>query len=290
MLSRIFKIFKFLALFIFITRAAFADNSALLNFLSELNLDKPVINNLLKDLEMQDYNKDRAAMARDAKGGAYYLAVVPVRLHKARDVQSELNIAAQNRALFISRTRLALALGQGKVLSNLYLYSEALAPALYTYYAPRGIEAKAGLIELNSKKFAVALARILPENAAALSDDVPPAEILNAEYSRELYFNHAKQIFNAGRYKDALPLFKNLHDLKFMNISAYLDAAECFLKTGEPNECLKLINELRAELEDAMSSRELERAGVLCREAGDRDAALSAFNKARVRFHEELAR
>ncbi len=287
MLSRIFKL---AAAFIFIASAAFADDLDLLNFLSELNLDKPVINNLLKDLEIQDHNKDRAAMARDAKGGAYYLAVVPVPSDEDLDVAMDLEIMSQERALFISRTRLALALGQGKVLSNLYLYSEALAPALYTYYAPRGIEAKADLIELNSKKYAAALARILPENAAALSDDVPPAEILNAEYSRELYFNHAKQIFNAGRYKDALPLFKNLHDLKFMNISAYLDAAECFLRTGEPNECLKLINELRVELEDDMSSRELERAGVLCREAGDRDAALSAFNKARVRFHEVLAR
>lgn len=103
-----------------------------------------------------------------------------------------------------------------------------------------------------------------------------------------MYFNHAKDIFKLGRYADALPLFKNLHDLKYMKISAYLDAIERFLRTGSPQECLTLIKELCAELEDDMTSDELLHSGSLCTDAVDKTSALSFFLKACERFHSEL--
>lgn len=289
LLIRIFNKIIFLSLYLLsFCSAALADD--LTGFLSELNINKSIINKLIRDLDYINKEQERGAAAK-SDDGMYYLALVPVPDAGKSGSNSpavRLEAAAQSRALFLSRTRLALALGETKTDRKLYIYNDALASALYALYAPIGIEAKAGVIINNKLKFAAALAKISPEKAAALVSEALPQKILTGEYCRELYFNQAKQIFNAGRYAEALPLFQNLHDLKYMNIEAYLDAAECFVKTGAPKECIKLIKELRAALENNMTSDDLSRLGSLCLDAGDKDGALDAFNLARVRFREEF--
>ena len=79
-------------------------------------------------------------------------------------------------------------------------------------------------------------------------------------------------------------MFRNIHRLHWANVNAYIDAAECFAKTGEPEECSKLLKELIKSLEEKMSSDDLIRTGRLFRTAGDRESALLAFQLARKHY------
>ena len=259
-------------------------------FLSGLNVSGSVREKLLSAADDSSGEEERTVMVRAEDGGLLCLALVPVPQDRGADVAAEMEAFSQNRALSLARGRLALTLGQDKVSREVYRYNEALGAALFTYYGPRGIETAADVLwDAESGRFAVALAWLLPQTVQALEGEALPPNVLDEDYCRFLYLDHAKGLFRAGQYSEALPLFKNIHDLKWMDISAYLDAAECFLRMGEPGECLTLVKELRAALDKDMSSEELSRAGRLCREAGDRKAALSAFQRARVRFHEEIA-
>lgn len=291
------RIFRFLAVFFVafavlscVACAGGTPRSALETFLSELNVGKAVREKLLTAIGGYDTEKERAVIVRAEDGGMFCLAVVRVPGDRDADVAAEMETLSQERALSLARGRLALVIGQGKVDRKIYRYDDALGSALFTYYGPRGIETAADLLSGGKTgKFAAALAWLSPKNVEELTGEALPPKILDVEYCRSLYLDNARDMFKAGRYSDALPLFKNIHDLRWMDISAYLDAAECFLRTGEPKECLKLLKELRAALDAEMNSEELARSGRLCREAGDRNAALSAFRQARKRFHEELA-
>jgi tetratricopeptide (TPR) repeat protein len=101
-----------------------------------------------------------------------------------------------------------------------------------------------------------------------------------------LLYDTAKSAFEAGRNDEALIVFKQIHDLKWANVGAYLDASECFLRNGEAEESLKLLRELMKTLGDNMGSAELTRAGGLFRKAGDKPSALSAFKLARERYRQ----
>lgn len=262
-------------------------------FLSELNVISSVKNELLAS--MADNNNiinERTAVVRTADNGVFCLALVKILDDKESDVAKELEIFAQDRALFLARGEISIALGQSNlknsVKKELYRYNEALGHALFAYYEPRGIQTSSYVLKkTKSGRFAVVLAWLKSDLANTLQDEVLSEKTLDDDYCRFLYLNQARDLFIAGRYSEALPLFKNIHDLKWMDISAYLDAAECFLKIGEPKECLTLVKEIRAELGREMSSLELARAGRLCRGAGDKKAALDSFNHARVRLHEE---
>ncbi len=261
-------------------------------FLSNLSVDLPVVEKLTDNLRGSGSSFFSVAVDGDGKdaGILYSLALTAIPHSDVPDFMGELEEAAKNRSLLLAQHRLALTWGQSKVNRNLYRHDEALGSALFTYYGPRGIETAADVLgDAESGRFAAALAWILPQTVQALEGEALPPNALDEDYCRFLYLDHARGLFRAGQYSEALPLFKNIHDLKWMDISAYLDAAECFLKMRKPAECLTLVKELRAALDRDMSSGELSRAGRLCREAGDRKAALSAFQQARVRFHEELA-
>lgn len=258
-------------------------------FLSELQVGEAVREKLLESVDTRSNSKEYTAIARSEDGGVFCLALVQILSDQDADVAAELEVFSQNRALFLARGRLAIALGQSKVKQELYHYDEALGSALFAYYGPRGIQTAAEVLkQTGSRRFAAALAWLSADLANALQNEVPPQRVLDEDYCRFLYLNHAKELFRTGRYSEALPLFKDIHDLRWMDISAYLDAAECFLKMKEPGECLTLVKEIRSALDKDMSSEELSRAGRLCRKAGDRKAALEAFNQARARFHEEI--
>ena len=224
-------------------------------------------------------------------GSLYSLVIVGIPRDSEPDVAAELEAFALERALFLARGRLAFSLGQGGVDRRLYRYDDALGTALFSYYTrPReqkvlGIEAEADVIKTDDDlHFAVALAWLRGESVKELKDDVPPSNILDEDYCRFLYRERARVLFEAKNYAEALPFFKNIHDFRWADVNAYMDAAECFLKTGQAEECSKLLREVRGTLNDKMGSDALIRTGRLFREAGDRSAALSAFREARERY------
>ena len=197
-----------------------------------------------------------------------------------------------DEALFCARNNLAFSIGQNKTDRDLYIYDEPLGFALSSYYSrPReikikGIESISDIITSGRTRIAAALAWIAPEAANIFDEDIPSAGVLDEDYCRMLYTECANVLFRNGLYSEALPMFRNIHRLHWANVNAYIDAAECFLMTGESGECVKLLKELIITLEDKMSCDDLIRAGRLFRRAGDRSSALSAFKLARKRYRE----
>ena len=233
-----------------------------------------------------------ASYYHDDGGNIYALVIIPVPEDSDSDVSSELEISAQDTAILEAQSILAFILGQGGTDRNLFMYDDALGSALLKYYKDgikskklRGIETTAGVLE--GGKFAAGVARISSGTAKILGADIPKPGTLDDDYCRYLYRRMALVLFRAGQYEEALPVFRNIHDFRWSDVGAYLDASECFLRTGRAEECVKLLRELSSALDGKMSSADFRRSGNLFREAGDKDSARDSFVRARRRLHDE---
>jgi tetratricopeptide (TPR) repeat protein len=217
-------------------------------------------------------------------GVIYSFTALPLPRSADSYMASVLERNALERGLLTARRRLALHLAQGRIDRKRYPNEEALGSVLdarYLRVKVRGVETASEA----ANGWAFALAWLSSGAPKAVEEAFPPEEELKEDYCATLY-RPARALFEAGKYLEALPMFKNLHDLRWADIGAYLDAAECFLRTGESEECRKLLRELMLTLGGGMGSDDFARAGDLFQETGDRDAALSAFRKARERFRE----
>ena len=220
-------------------------------------------------------------------GAVFSLYLIPVT-----DDDSEFENVFADEALFFARNNLAFTIGQSKTDRNLYVYDEPLGFALSSFYSRprdikiRGIETTADIITSGKTKIAAALAWVSPESANIFDADIPSGGVLNEDYCRMLYTECAGVLFRNGFYSEALPMFRNIHRLKWAKVNAYIDAAECFLRTNQPSECAKLLTELISILEDKMTVDDFIRAGRLFRSSGDRQSALSAFKLAKKRYRE----
>jgi tetratricopeptide (TPR) repeat protein len=263
------------------------------NFLTELRCDASLRKAFLKNFEAGDLSS-----VVTANGAVYSLVISPVPFDSDSDVAQELEASETDRALFRARGNLALSLAKDNVNRELYRYGDSLGQALLSYYTRRelkGIQTAAGVVstgkEISSKRerkepgrYTIALAWLSSDAAKAFESDAPPQGALNEDYCRFLYLRRARVLFETGKYDEALPIFKHIHDLRWADIGAYLDAAECFLKVDEKGESLKLLQELFSSLKDNMNTEELSRTGRLFRAVGDRSAALLSFKTARERF------
>lgn len=82
------------------------------------------------------------------------------------------------------------------------------------------------------------------------------------EYCASLY-PKAKQLMENGKYSQALGTLKELHDLKFANIDAYLLASEAFIANGQPVEACKIALELLADFKSQMTCAQADELGSL---------------------------
>ena len=265
--------------------------TSLNTFMSEI-LDNSQINVKEKIYENLHFENNSAFSVALHEGSLYSLVVMQVPYDKNPDALAELEVITQNRALLEAQMRLAFYLGQGGVDRNLFRYDDALGTALLTYYSVdikdkklRGIQTAASV--LDGRNSVAGLAWLSSPTVKILGEHIPENGVLDDDYCKFLYINRALILFEAGNYAEALPVFKNIHDFKWSNVSAYLDASECFLRTGHPEECVKLLKELIISLDEKMTSENLQRAGRLFREAEDKESAKDAFTRARKRYHDE---
>jgi tetratricopeptide (TPR) repeat protein len=94
-------------------------------------------------------------------------------------------------------------------------------------------------------------------------------------------------VFGEKRYEDALPFYRELHSLKWARPAAYLEAAECFAKTGRRDDAVRLATETIDELHGDMGSELAERAGDLLGELGDDSGAIRAYRLASEKLRSE---
>ena len=247
-------------------------------FLRELNTPEPA----RRALKVGD---SRALCVVEAGGSVYGFSAARASTDRDDDVKAELDAAEARFHVLRARRALVLHLTKGRVDRKVYPDEEALGGALLTKYVKYGAVAGSQSASETAGGWTMALVWLAPEAAEAVRDVPPKTGELDGDYCALLY-ERAKSLFDAGRYGEALPVFKHIHDFRCANVGAYTDAAECFLRTGEPGECVRLLKELTETLGGHMASDAFERAGRLFREAGDRAAAFSAFKTARERFRE----
>ena len=162
---------------------------------------------------------------------------------------------------------------------------DALGGALVRFYGNErivGIQSRSGVAE----DTAFSLVWLLRRDAPSMLENAPRKnEDLQEDYCEVLY-ERARGYMHSGIYTEALAVFKHIHDFQFANVGAYLDASECFLRTGGAEDAGRLLSELLNTLGEQMTSDELARSGRLFREAGRREEARKSFVKARERFRE----
>lgn len=137
-----------------------------------------------------------------------------------------------------------------------------------------------GAINLKGIKFAslcrgercgaVAIAP-LEASLKELRDIYETPEFITA-YCRTLY-PEASALMSEGKYGEALIRLKELHDLKFANVDAYLLACRAFIRENQPTEAEKIARELLADFAANLNADQAE-------ELGDLFAALSRDGEA----------
>jgi tetratricopeptide (TPR) repeat protein len=219
----------------------------------------------------------------ESGASVYSLAVGKARSDRDEDVRRELEAMEGRVQVLSARRALVMHIMKERVDRKRYSDDDALGNALDSIFVGRiqGAQSASDIVD----GWAISLVWLSPETANAVRSAFPPEDDLHNGYNEFLY-ERAKRMFDAGRYNDALPIFKHIHDLKWANVGLYLDASECFLRVGDAGEARKLLAELIETLAPEMGSDDLARAGRLFREAGDRGAALIAFQTARLRLRE----
>lgn len=90
----------------------------------------------------------------------------------------------------------------------------------------------------------------------------------------------ARDYMQTGEFKKALVILKELHDLKYANVEAYILAGEAFSASGDKIEALKLAKEVWETLRGQLDAHWAEQLGDLFKQLGDEDNAVAAYSLA----------
>ena len=222
-------------------------------------------------------------------GEVYSLVLVPVQKDRRADIQTKLEEVARIKAGLRAHYLLYLRAWSRSGRKTRYANEEIVAETLAGWDKGRGVRLKPGLsVGAVSKNWAFALLKIPEEplNTLGTQIDEMPEDALDTDYCAALY-PKARELFNQRRYEQALIVYRELHSLRWARPVAYLDAAECFLRTGDPKSAVRLVQESATELEDLMDSALLERAGDIAFESGEEASAERLYSQASEKLQQE---
>lgn len=131
-------------------------------------------------------------------------------------------------------------------------------------------------------------------NWCAAAASIPLLEIKNELsdiYSQQAFidgyctalFPKAKEFMARGENSKALVALKELHDLKFANIDAYILAIRAFINNEQPKEAQKIALELLADFRDTMTVAQAE-------ELGDIFLSLNMSKEVEAAYHIAISR
>ncbi|MDR2528015.1 MAG: hypothetical protein LBD04_03215 [Synergistaceae bacterium] len=222
------------------------------------------------------------------EGQVYSLALRPVRKDNRPGVQVKLEEMARHQANLRAHYLLYLRAAPEKRRSR-YADADSLAEALARWDEGAGKEKRlkpnlSAAVALGDWAFALARAR--GEVLEELGARVESLGELDQAYCSALY-PKARALFERKEYQRALPIYRELHALRWARPGAYLDAAECFLRVGDRRGAAYLVEETAAELGETMNSELLERAGDLLAESGEEEKAARLYRLASERLRQE---
>lgn len=96
-------------------------------------------------------------------------------------------------------------------------------------------------------------------------------------YCQTLY-PKAEALMAKGSYSNALAILKELHDLRFANIDAYLLAAKAFYHDRQPTEAKKILEEISKDFADVLTPAQAEAAGDMFMELHCEAEAAQMYN------------
>lgn len=238
----------------------------------------------------RDFKSTRREWVLTGDSLVYAIALRPVQADNRAGVQAKLEEAARKSAALRAHYLLYLRAVSERRKAR-YADEESVANVLSEWDGRRdeSMRLKPNLsVALVSKKWAFALLRIELDRLEALGEqiDALPEKTIDESYCAALY-PKAKAFFDQGEYEKALPVYLELHKLRWARPTAYLDAAECYLRTGDRESAARLAAETASELDGSMNSLLTERAGDILSESGKDDAALELYIKAAQKLQNE---
>jgi tetratricopeptide (TPR) repeat protein len=219
------------------------------------------------------------------------IVLIPVQKDKRAALQLRLEEMARTKASLRAHHLLYLRAWSGAGRKARYANEESVAEALADWDGKReeGERLKPGLsVAAASKDWGFALVRTREDSLKTLEKRIGGMSegALDTAYCAALY-PRARELFERGRYEEALPVYRELHDLRWARPVAYLDAAECFLRAGDPESAARLAAETVTELGGTMDHALLARAGDIALESGEEVLAERFYRRAIEKLRRE---
>jgi hypothetical protein len=231
-------------------------------------------------------NQNEWVMSGD--GNVYSMVLRPVQQDSRENVRVKLEEAARNAAALRVRYLLYLR-ASPPARRSAYKNEEALASALAAWDEQSETKLVLRSSATNSSgRWAFSIA-VAPDGAFGdLSRRVEAMEAraLDLAYCGIIY-PKARAMYGEKRYADALVFYRELHKLKWARPDSYLEAADCFVKTGLAEDAKKLVAETVNELGGEMDSKSMEFAGDLLFELGDEAGAIGAYRASAEKMRNE---
>ncbi|MCL2009992.1 MAG: hypothetical protein FWG71_05530 [Synergistaceae bacterium] len=224
------------------------------------------------------------------EGAVYSVVLRPVRQDSRAGVQVRLEEMARGQASLRARYLLYLrAMPQPR--KARYASEDSVAEALASWDGEREEERRLRpdvSVGIVSDGWAFALVRARGELLDSFGAQIEnmPDDALDVAYCAALH-PKARAFFEAKEYDKALPVYLELHSLKWARPSAYLDAAECFLHTGDNAGAARLAEETVAELGESMDIDLWIRAGDILLESGEGERAERIYRLAGEKLRQE---
>jgi predicted negative regulator of RcsB-dependent stress response len=225
-------------------------------------------------------------------GSVYSMVLRPIQQDSRENVRIKLDELARNAAALRVRYLLYLRASPPER-RGAYKDEDALASALAAWDEGSGKKLAMRSSATNSSgKWAFSIAVAPDDSFGELSRRVETMEEAEARTLDLAYcgiiYPKARAMYEEKRYKDALLFYRELHKLKWARPDSYLEAADCFVKTGLAEDAKKLVTETINELGGEMDSKSMEFAGDLLFELGDETGAIEAYRASAEKMRGEL--
>ena len=207
----------------------------------------------------------------------YSMEVISIPRAQIRLAQKSNNNSAMRRSLSRATLRLAVYLDNGRLDRKRFSNYDAANYALLMSYRGR---IKGGIQSFSRAIGYSAISLVWVRRTDIKTDYAIKAETQLSNYYCKYLYKTATDLFNSGKYDEALRALHQIHYMAWSDINAYLGAATCFLKMGQKDNAIQLTSNLVNTLSKDMTSDEMASAGSILFDAGEKDEGFNVLKLA----------